>query len=536
MLGGIWGPGAGFDRGINDLLAAEMNVGGGGFGRRGGGGTIRSGMNLPSLIGFSTALNYGFHALDSSRTYGVEQALAGNDQRAQLDATLNYRARLTGETGFIGRAVGLLQDPTGMKEAAIRLTMEQSQAQDEATLSQRRSSEFSQGLRARANITSDDVPVNRQRRAAEEAHKEELRNIEEVRKAREAAINKELELRKRAMAATRSDRAFENVGMFSTDATMNAEVDKLRIREEGQLSKVREDRLGKSKARYEADVALSNSADDAKNRDINREYDFQRRIESLRTGSQIAAYRFEAANNRRAAEMATVVGEGRIAIEQSKSRRDPLDDQYRVAEAARGRIAAAKAAFGREDQSSSEDLRARGDVSQDLLNHQPLAARLHALDAAAERDLSNPNVNRYLVRRDQALARMLATQEDTEARGLRRMALAGENRSLNLMLNDSPHGARANDIATESLINAQQLRNIGDSTSANQVIQNAVLQEQVLRKSYLESFKPVEVDPTYTAINGPRGGQEDTVTVLREIKSAMDTLNNNLTGGVVVGP
>jgi len=117
---------------------------------------------------------------------------------------------------------------------------------------------------------------------------------------------------------------------------------------------------------------------------------------------------------------------------------------------------------------------------------------------------------------------------------LRSLSLRGEGRSLDLILNDRPNGARANDIATRARVEREQLINRGDYENAGQVLKNAITQEQVLKKQYLEQFKPTEVDLNFTALNGPRTG-EDAAQTLKDIKDEIKGLRQDLSGGPIAG-
>jgi hypothetical protein len=88
----------------------------------------------------------------------------------------------------------------------------------------------------------------------------------------------------------------------------------------------------------------------------------------------------------------------------------------------------------------------------------------------------------------------------------------------------------------QSTINkANQLREQeGDQANANLLLQRGVLSQQVLRQQYFEGFERQSFDPTTTAIEGPRRG-EDMSKYLSSIDANIKRLLSAQTAGVGAG-
>jgi hypothetical protein len=129
-----------------------------------------------------------------------------------------------------------------------------------------------------------------------------------------------------------------------------------------------------------------------------------------------------------------------------------------------------------------------------------------------------------------AKEKLLGAERARESR-LLNLQLGGRAASLRQLLDPTMRGgnvigAQAIDIATAGHVQAQQFRDIDRPIQAQQALQNSLLQEQVLGRSYTDSFRAVQFDTRENFIN-PRD-QEDIGKVLQSIADEVRGLRDDL--------
>jgi hypothetical protein len=575
-VGSVLGGGGGGDDG-----------GGGGGGGGGSAGIAPSGAGPGSFgrpffsRGFGRAAGFGyvahtvFAALEAGREYNVASVLGGSDQRAQTEATLAYRQRLISAGGWVGQAVGYLQDPSGMGEAAVTATLRGGSATDTQTDAMRGNSNFAFQQAGRAYTSADVNPFQRRLREAKVAHDEELRMLEERRRKQSAVDEEAIQAEKVRLAATRGERAaggaggvraswaataFAGVAGGALGLTTNDALARLEAEDATRISQMRGERSAAYERTYGAPGrALADEIDRNRTREINRD-------ESFRLRSVFQGYGFdvlESANEARGA--LTSFGETANLAERQSGRR--LASGRRFA-GDMTRLGRERAGFGEfagavgtaaagaigdflVEQRENFDLRMEQtrrlrseqyELSADLalVERDPLNSRLRRLQGQRDRALNGKEgAERQTIIDDFKVRDFLIRREDTENRAFQREALTGQSRSLALQLADQPTSAIANNIGTTARITAGRMLQDSDSNrdNARLVIQNAISSLQLTKKSFLEqNFQPTQIDAALTAFNGPRVGGEDPITALNSIKNEIAGLRSDLAGGgITVG-
>jgi hypothetical protein len=148
---------------ITQRAAAAQRSGFGGLGR---------------ILGVGTVLRGLEHIYEAGVRYDRDTALAGGDQRAQVQAQLAYRDRLTG-IPFAGPLGEFLTDPGGRQRTGIELTLRDADEQE------RRQAVIARGAAFRQNV-SDQLYIAQGRGGFERQGRElEVRRDRQTREARD---------------------------------------------------------------------------------------------------------------------------------------------------------------------------------------------------------------------------------------------------------------------------------------------------------------------------------------------------------------
>jgi hypothetical protein len=481
------------------------------------GGWGRSSGGLGGLIGLSTAANVVARSFGDARQFNIDSLLAGGSQAAQTEAILNYRERLLSSGSFVGRGVGFLQDPTGMREAGVRATLDSAQSGDARTGAMADSAGFTAGLRDRAEISETTNPFQKRLREAESAHRKERQLIDETAKKQREADEKVIDDRKKTMAAdltARQDARFKRIthGPYRSAAEQNAAraaSDEAQLNEDAaalagtssELAKQRDTRrkenLGFEDRRYNATVA-----------DDRREEEFRRRLSTGAAGfqAQEAVYSIlgDAAGVRRTRQAA---GTFQRLTQASRDRVGPGEFAAifgaSVVSTFAGMVDDQRATF-----TSGLHANAGAAVTQALLDRDPLGARLKQIEADRLAAMGAPGANVPAINAAAGLRSELVTRQDAEDRSFRDRALDSRGRQLELQLGNPLFGsisARSAQIADDAAAAAEKLAKDDSPHSGNaiaQILKNARTEQELLGQDFINRFRPQEVDVNRSDLSG----------------------------------
>ena len=532
----------------------RLNIpsGGGGGGLSFSGGF--AGRGWGRIVGGGYLAREALQLAEAGREYNIATVLAGNDQEAQLQATLAYRNRVL-SFPLVGQAVRLLEDPGGYREAGIQATLRGARAQDVQTESMRTRSLASERLRDAEALAGERRPYERQVLAARQRFAEQRRAIDDRVRAAAATDRGVLDEEAAQLEADRpnlANRAALADRSRSYSAAYEAAFDQLTTMDNAQVAAHRQKLDDQRRKAFDKDYRSLENQEKLEMREYRREEDFRGKLATGIYGytalGAVAATIGDSSLERRA----KLSAENFAAFTKAGQDRAGFGEFLSLFGA---RAAVTFANIAEEKVGLSEAERARQlhqtDVTEQysmsagaraaLLRHDPLSAAMIDIDRRERSRLREDDVRGRedspaykAIQADFAMERKLRRMEDEQDKAYRRMSLTTQARSLSLVLQDAPIGAEANEIAGSARLRARQLRDRGDPDNAKMELQNAILQEQVLRKEYLQKFRPQEVDLQYMAINAPRGG-EDTVKVMEEIKTEIQGLRQDLSGGVAAG-
>lgn len=553
-----------FDSGINALLGQEIRAG-----RRDGGGNGPNGPNGPrnrtpgdddgdrgnrwlryAAIGYAIrAIGHtGAGLLQASRSYNVSADLTGNDQRGETEATLAYRDAVASSGGFVGQAVAYLQDPTGTGEAGIRAALAASGAQDVRTRGMRTGQDIARQLSGELNVASQISPYRRAIAQVDAATAEKVSQIRTAKEAqganelavynagvaqrkadRERNIQRTLEASRVTASVSASDLAF-NPGngayrQTKTREQAEAEVDALNNREDATARAA----LGKGAARFDKDVDEANRVGAIQRTILYRdEYYRLQGVNSALTARDDAS-RYLAGNRPQEARIAGLAGQGRAEIIEGLQRGESWQTIGRIFLSNTLAIASQRAQDARELSLDTATLAGRTGVSNAVLARQPLEARIRSVEAARDDRIrrdprATPGSDLRTAYEEEARAEIATIgQHDADVKRYRRQELTGEREALEFELDFRPGAARGRREATRARIEARQLREQeGDPDAARQVLENAILSQEVRKKQILNAVDATEIDINTTALNGPRAGED--------IPGLLRALNDNITG------
>lgn len=496
------------------------------------------GGNVPRLIGLGTLANVVSQSLTAERQFNIDTAMAGGDVRGQLDATLQLRERLVQTGGFVGRAVAFLQDPSGADEAAVRATLGSSDAIDARTgrlpgrslqtaLARGRAEVAGTGpgyLRAAASIrTSYATDLMR---IDLEAQQNQRKNAEEVTKDVIADVaNGKYQQQIIARARQLAPPSGQGAGSSWNDAMEMAEAEirggEIRTRTAGR-NKADED------ATYGPQREFAKKVAEGEMRDLNRERNIQLQLIDRTTKREALVAR------------GLVEAAGRGAIEDEFDlmvAKDPGSaDKINLLRA--DRLRAYNAGTARRRGFAAEDTRDATITNQRMLDRDPLGSRLSRVEhdeRVAARDTERTDQQK---RDDESFfksERDRINQDDRDRKRYLHDELVGDIGGLRMALVHQPLAGQAYSQAASTVNKANQLREQeGDPDNARLLLQRGVLSQQVLRQQYFEGFERRSFDPSTTAIDSPRRG-EDLSKYLASIDANIRRLLAAQTAGIGVG-
>lgn len=511
-------PSGGGPGGSTTLIAAATAPRAAAAGTIGRFNSFGSRLGVGDILGLGGVASGVANVLTASRQYNIDSTLAGNDQRAQLNATLAYRESLAGSFGFVSRSAAFLQDPTGSQMAGIQGTLRSADAADARTAGLRDSDRVRQGLRGREFEASTTDPYERRIRSAQRAHDEEIR-LAEDRRRRLEALDRE-DIRAQVAAGTL---------------------------DEAGANRLTGERATKSRQRYDADVGFADRFRDFQIRDIGREEGFRRRAAFADLG-------FEARGNV-AGIFGDAAGERRAGIAASNFRRISaagMDLQEALGAGQGGSLAEVTSRFQRIGSSLGQTAAITGNVILGTLREelddrrdryfreQETRSRTRAILYGNERDperaaLENLENERQQAIRGKSPPEVQALNEEFRARRgaisgqfrdtreLRQRGFAAEGRILDAALSDSPFSAtqaRGVEVRERAFLRAEELRREdqpGSVGARRLLLENATKESDLVMKEFVNRFKATEVDINRTAMGGDTN--REVVDALNELRT-----------------
>lgn len=446
-----------------------------------------------TAVGAGFLANMGFKALEAGREYSIESALAGGDQRAELDAMMKYRTGLMSSFGPFGKAAGLIQDPTGSGEAGIRATVGEADAQDAQTSARRATGQARLSQLGRESVSGTTDPYERRLRASEAAHDQEMRQITERQRAQEKADNEVIEKRKARLKADHGDDSPE------ADA---AEIGSLR------------DQQAEARRGFAEDRSREESIHLRETSEIRRGQGFTRLLSDTGRAGSLRTLALEAQGNTIGANRAALVNQNNLDLLESASRHDEWSIGKNIYDVGQAKLAALDAADARAVRLGMTEARTRLDVTNAELEHDPLEARLKSIRGGVAAELQSPLAifskdYARLVKSGGQQAENLAVQEDRERRDLRDTALSNRGAYLQTLLRDDRYaGVAANSLAIkdEAFLRVQELgRTNGggrNNSAIRQVLSNSQTEQQLLVKNLIGTFTPQSISISQTDLSG----------------------------------
>lgn len=498
----------------NTTYNTVNNAGGG---RGGGGGAGRGRGRLPfgvgGILGFGTAAGAVARDIYATREYAIDEILAGTDQRAQLDATLAYREKIADSGLFVGRTIAYLQDPSGGAEAGIRATLNASELQDKRTTRIRATFEGNQSLREGATVAGIRQPFARSVAQFGFARERALREIQYAREAEGEAIGKETG----AFAAGLEAELVQHRSRFAGFAYDDESTDIRRSDNQRRVAAFRGERSAKADARAAEERDLTNRLYDAKTAAAERDETFRLIEQRGGVATDIAISNALTRNDPQAARIAAIQGENAQQIIGAIGRGEAFGDIINITRAGGARTTAANTQYQRQVAHEELEISDRRRVTESLIERNPLQAEIRAIQARYGkdiRDLPDTEEGRRLAgqyRLSQADEITLARQRDDDRKRYRSESLLADARETRLELQDRPRAGAAGREADAAKLEVEKLREQeGDPGNANQVIQNAILEQQAIERRMLRGAHAVQVGINETDFSGaPRGSEED---------------------------
>jgi hypothetical protein len=473
--------------------------------------------NVPSVLGYGTAINFAAHAIAEERDYNMAMTLAGNDQRGQLEATLQFRTSLMNSTGFVGRIMGYAQDPSGNIEAGIRSQLAAANGQDARGRSAIGNARDARNIIDRADVAATINPfdrkmlqirreretagfdlVNRQR-DYERSQDEEIKNIVT---AELTADRSGIVARAKQLAPPGSDPDAWNSAMEQAEGEIASQkVTALRRERYGAAERTTFGPMRRAQARLF----------ESQEKEASREEWY--RIDDIHTGAkrETAIAEDIAAGRGDSARLKSIDFAGHQELIDAMRRNEDPFTVAAIAGTAATRSQAARSAIARQRGFNAEDSQSRADVVRDLIGRNPLGA--------AEREIEHERGTRL---RDgdltfeelagihsEANAKLTKARQDAgDEKRYRAAELNADREGLLLAAENRPMAGRSRTSALSAINRAVQLREqANDPAAANLLLGNEILEQKAMRKAVFEGFEAKEVDISTTALNGPRSGE-----------------------------
>jgi len=499
--------------------------GGGGFSAsRGGLGFFGAGFR--GLIGAGYATHMGFAAAESYRQYSIDSVLGGNDQRAQLEATLKYRSALASDFGFIGRAVAFVQDSTGNDEAGIRATTGMADAQDVRTQAIASTASNSQRLTDRANVAAITNPYEKRLAQARAVHDEEIRMIEERGRKQGEIDAKEIAAKRAQLDADREktiDQRLSRLSFTVSAAELSAgqgseERAKARERIASEVDNENDQTISTMRGERAAAVRRTGNRDRASvDRFFGSETREITRDETFRREGAISGYGFAS----REAGFSII---GDLVGERRARRAGGVDQRMRRVGQNRAGFGEFAAAYGaealgaladevgdaRDRYFGIQDAKYSAAVARDVLARDPLRAAQDALEAQRQQAIRGKTREEAdALNSEFSLRGKVIEQKYGDELSLRDTALSNRGAYLSTLLRDDRYSgiaAQSLAIKDEAFLKVQELglSNGGarNNSAIRQVLSNSQTEQQLLVKNLIGTFTPQSISVNQTDLSG----------------------------------
>lgn len=515
--------GAGFRSASQPTISGTLGEGGitGGAGNGRIGGLSTNGLARYAGIGFlareALRVGQGISELND------QTALAGGNQLGIYKAELGFQKTI-GSIPIGGQAAELLSDaiatPLGFGRAGTEATIGEATAQDAGSAARASASAGRIALSQRENIASTTDPYERRLRESDAAHDREMKQIAERQRAQEKADAEVIEKRR---AKLQSDHGgFVNRHLPGYDDQVTAD--------ENEIGSLR-DQQAEARRGFTQDRSREEALHKLETLEIQRGHGFMQVISDTTRAGSLRSLDLEAQGNTIAARRAALVSQNGLDLLESAARHDPWSVGKNIYDIGQAKLTALDAADAREVRLGQTEARTRLDVTNALVEHNPLEARLKAIQGNTNALLQSPLAvfskdYARLVRSGGEQAANQAIQEDRERRELRDTALANRGAELKLLLNND----RYSGIAAESLaikdaaflkVQELQLSNGGgaNNNAIRQVLDNAQTEQQVMVKNLIGGFQTRSINPNETDLSG--GGHGGSV------QAALDNIQKN---------
>jgi hypothetical protein len=505
--------------------------GGGGSGARGGGGGFGGGgsrlfslRGIASFTGAGFVLREGLRVAEAYMELQRDRGLAGGNQSDLLAAELKFHDTLEtipifGEVkklrDFDARTAVIATQRTTAAEAAradriydTRLGLQSSRRGIDALEAGERN-DF-EGRRA--------VAANRYANAELAARAER----EDQAKLDQGAV----EARRGALYAAAKQGIGSGRGLEGRLVSYFLD-DRIRNFTEGALSRQSSGMGFQRQQNYQSAVDVADRVRQLELRQIDRE----ERPALFRSGGRVRSNLLRGAHDPLGAELAAAIGETVGAVSEVSG---PEAKGRAFAEGTTGlvsMVAASVREATRRGLASSGEL----SVTQALLRHDPLGARLAEIDTRRRQELADTptGVSGYVldlfgagptsVNARADAQKRLAIDEEAFSRKQLGIGLEGERQQLLAQLHRDPIGAEAAGISAAGRIRADELIRQKRRPEALQALNNAMLQEDVLKQNYLNSFRAEQVDLANTFVGNRRDAQDPA-----EVVKAITDFKNEL--------
>lgn len=438
------------------------------------------------------AAREGVRALEAARDYNIDYTLAGGNQDRQLDATLQYRQRLT--SGFIGGALGLLQDPQGVDELNLRATRQSTTVQEAAQIGIAERARFAGALNDRARIAALGNSFEAQREAARAASRPALEAVQEQRRLGTATIERQVEAERARLAAVREER-FAASGFGDNNADVG------RAAAARAQAKVDEDRVAAFRSALQQGqdrtiVRPGNNAVNSIEAAAIREVDRQERLARLGLTTDTAVTRLRGQNLPINAQISQIIGNTAQEVLSA-----PTELRGATARKGLAELASFLADVGREFSNRQFDAKTRRNVIEALIARDPERAQREATEGQREQALrAIPRFNiagidifsplRAAVNQQFDAQRQL---EDQRAGDIRE-SLVGRTRVTQDLLNRRPLSAQLDAI---NIRETEALRTAGENAD---VVRSGAETERALARQQFADQQAL----TQTALAGRR--------------------------------
>jgi hypothetical protein len=526
---GIGGPGGfsstnfGFSAGqasISATIGAGGQTGGGSFF-----GLSTNGLARYAGVGFLA--REALRAGQAISELNDQTALAGGNQLGIYKAELGFQKTIGG-IPVVGQAADLLSDaiatPIGYGRAGSEATIAEAAAQDAGAGARSAASAARIGLSARENISATTNPYERRIREADAAHEREMRQINDRQRAQEKADSEVIEKRRAKLEADHGGFINRHLpGYEDQVAADNTEIGSLR------------DQQAEARRRFDDDRRTEDLIYSRETGEIRRGQGFARAASDLGRAGSLRVSDLEVRGNTIAARREGLVNDNNMALLESAARHDDWNTSNNIYLAGNAKLAALDAADARAVRLGMTEARTGLDVTNALIEHNPLEARLKAIRGNTAAELQSPlaifsSDYARLVKSGGQQAENLAIQDDRERRDLRDTALTNRGAYLQTLLRDDRYaGVAAQSLAIkdEAFLRVQELglsngggRNNG---AIRQVLSNSQTEQQLLVKNLIHTFTPQSISLNQTDLSGGGHGGDVQQTLADIAKNTADT-------------